>query len=797
MANGGSLGDLYSKCVQMVNENKVTTKNAWDLNLIEHMDDIVDSFMGGTKQATREAEKLGVAAKPARKLSKDEKEDAEVEHRFHEASATIEASARIYACRVDCVHTDTYRILGGLTSADMDEDAEGKEGEGAAKKKRRICGVNTLERNEANITQQNVEADDQSDPMFRRMAADFDAGGAKGLLLSKLPTAEDLSLVFNGDVPIARATTTAEIIFSQTRKLQATQLFGDPAAFCSKISGTRLCPEVDGFRRQLWGDVAKGFSLPDSLEQLLGPAAAGRPLNISHAHATAPAPLMDQNDVPDVPEPADPFMDGGDCMPMDDSMPSMGGGMGGGMASAGPPVSYDPSASMLPLADADAPLAQGSAGSSEDAIAFDELFKKFCGKGEHQFKYFDEAWAPRAREKDGTCAIDDGLVDDIGGGQLVPADAPEPREKAPKRPLFDLSSLDKPVKPIETEPSHKHQLSEKAAQWQLHKDVPPYMIDRITMPSWPTWSKCDFACLGLRPHLMLKLVRKQPPGDGPHTFAELFSTVVVENPDAYPWLNAGSQKRAAERAREEHDEQDGRADRDIDQGADVGDYNFDASGLPPHLDVNEQDLFLNPDDKVVMGGDDDGEDAYAGVDGGCAFEDNDDDFGRALNLDIDLADRPQVCGSTDIGYSRNSKFVDVKLVKKHLWDMISEDISAAKAADQSLCSSFKDLSFRVADRMSKGETENLSVAVSFICALHLCNEKNIEMDAEGCNLGDFKVTDVPKVEWEPPPVDDDAEGVGAKKGRKRKVDAVEDDAEKETATKKGSGKGRKKKTAAP
>ena len=38
--------------------------------------------------------------------------------------------------------------------------------------------------------QQNIEADEQSDPMFRRMAAAFDAGGAKGLLLSHLPLAE-------------------------------------------------------------------------------------------------------------------------------------------------------------------------------------------------------------------------------------------------------------------------------------------------------------------------------------------------------------------------------------------------------------------------------------------------------------------------------------------------------------------------------------------------------------------------------------------------------------------------------
>lgn len=46
------------------------------------------------------------------------------------------------------------------------------------------------EKNEANLVQQNIEADEQSDPMFRRMAAAFDAGGAKGLLLSHLPLAE-------------------------------------------------------------------------------------------------------------------------------------------------------------------------------------------------------------------------------------------------------------------------------------------------------------------------------------------------------------------------------------------------------------------------------------------------------------------------------------------------------------------------------------------------------------------------------------------------------------------------------
>ena len=36
-----------------MNENKISTKNAFELPLIEHMDDIVDSFMGGRKTKTK------------------------------------------------------------------------------------------------------------------------------------------------------------------------------------------------------------------------------------------------------------------------------------------------------------------------------------------------------------------------------------------------------------------------------------------------------------------------------------------------------------------------------------------------------------------------------------------------------------------------------------------------------------------------------------------------------------------------------------------------------------------------
>merc|ERR1712072_1298736 len=136
------------------------------------------------------------------------------EHRFHEASC-IEASAKIYACRVDVVHNNTYKVLGGLSMQEFEEEAAVGEDGKPTTKRRRIVGVNTLERNEANITQTHIDADEQNDPMFRRMAQAFDAGGAKGLLLSHLPTAEDLSITFNQDVPMTKASEIATDIFKE------------------------------------------------------------------------------------------------------------------------------------------------------------------------------------------------------------------------------------------------------------------------------------------------------------------------------------------------------------------------------------------------------------------------------------------------------------------------------------------------------------------------------------------------------------------------------------------------------
>merc|ERR1719409_1189260 len=231
--------------------------------------------------------------------------------------------------------------------------------------------------------------------------------------------------------------------------------------------------------------------------------------------------------------------------------------------------------------------------------AFDELFSKFCSAGLNQFAYFDQCWAPLPREKDGKGVLTDGRESAADGQLVQPLPGGRERgEKASKKPLFDLEGLDQAAKRIETEPSCRHQLNEKAAQWQLYKDVPPYMIDRITMPSWPTATKNNFTCLGLRHNLLLRLQKRPPPPtEGPHSFDELYSTVIIQNHEEYPWLAAASRRANTHRSDDNDDIVCG--ENEMYLGEEGGADDFDAHGLPAHLDVDPQDLFLHPDDTVI------------------------------------------------------------------------------------------------------------------------------------------------------------------------------------------------------
>jgi len=70
----------------ILSRQKINRENSWKLNLIDYMDDVLHSHH----------------------------QEGDLTN-FQAASCTLEASTKIYSCRVDSVHEDTFKILGGLT----------------------------------------------------------------------------------------------------------------------------------------------------------------------------------------------------------------------------------------------------------------------------------------------------------------------------------------------------------------------------------------------------------------------------------------------------------------------------------------------------------------------------------------------------------------------------------------------------------------------------------------------------------------------------------------------------------
>eukprot|EP01133_Synstelium_polycarpum_P019976 gene19976-23938_t len=133
---------------------------------------------------------------------------------FQAASCTLDASVKIYSCRVDSVHSETFKVLGGLSRAERDDveedqvDSDGNETSGEQdkdgvakkeKKKKKNTGQSTLESNIENLNCKVVDQQIFADPLFGKTSASFDEGGARGLLLNKLSVDGSCKLIFDSN----------------------------------------------------------------------------------------------------------------------------------------------------------------------------------------------------------------------------------------------------------------------------------------------------------------------------------------------------------------------------------------------------------------------------------------------------------------------------------------------------------------------------------------------------------------------------------------------------------------------
>lgn len=168
--SASQLAELYSTCMKLSAENKINAKNAFHLQLIDYMAEMMKT-----------------------------KKSSDMDN-FQAASCALDASAKIYAYRVDSVHSDTLKLAGGVGKSVEEQEKENRGGndmeddnvngddfdETKKKEKKKKKRAATIEKNLNNIDINKFDLEFDVDPLFKKTSTQFDSGGGGGQFLCSL-----------------------------------------------------------------------------------------------------------------------------------------------------------------------------------------------------------------------------------------------------------------------------------------------------------------------------------------------------------------------------------------------------------------------------------------------------------------------------------------------------------------------------------------------------------------------------------------------------------------------------------
>ncbi|KAM6432455.1 condensin complex subunit 2 [Liasis olivaceus] len=239
--SNAQIADHYSTCIKLSTENKITTKNAFGLHLIDYMTEIL------------------------------KQKDSELTN-FKVAAGTLDASVKIYAVRVDAVHADVYRVLGGLgrdsaiAEPEKNQDAgEGREDLEHSKKlpSKRKHLYKTIEQNLNNINVSETDRKYEIDPMFQRTASSFDECSTAGVFLTTLHTHSYLSeVLFDSMVVPLPSSVTSEIPGSSHVKVADLK-----SILLQCVEKSAICPSLTGFLFTQWNSETHNESVSALLDK--------------------------------------------------------------------------------------------------------------------------------------------------------------------------------------------------------------------------------------------------------------------------------------------------------------------------------------------------------------------------------------------------------------------------------------------------------------------------------------------------------------------------------------------------
>ncbi|KAG0709201.1 condensin complex subunit 2/barren [Suillus ampliporus] len=156
----------FEEWMKMATDNKINAANSWNFALIDYFHDM--SLL---------------------------RNNIDNSINFQRASCTLDGCVKIWTSRVDSVGTETGKLLSnlaneGIIGAEDDEalsdNPDSQDPTQAKKKKKAHRPDSTLAKDASQLRSKKLDLEFRVDPLFRKTCADFDEGGAQGLLMNHL-----------------------------------------------------------------------------------------------------------------------------------------------------------------------------------------------------------------------------------------------------------------------------------------------------------------------------------------------------------------------------------------------------------------------------------------------------------------------------------------------------------------------------------------------------------------------------------------------------------------------------------
>ncbi|KAG7093760.1 hypothetical protein E1B28_007409 [Marasmius oreades] len=228
--NKEDMAVTYERWMKIATDNKISAQNTWELMLIDYFHDM--------------------------SLLRNEDDNS---INFQRASCTLDGCIKIWTSRVDSVGTETAKLASNLASGGMGDD-DGADDDGSddpdgdrveRKKKKAHRAAATLVRDPAQLKAKKLDLEFSVDPLFRKTCADFDEGGAQGLLMNHLSLGVgqdgNLRVVFDASDSMSKPEEEEEEEEEKEDLIELTYLRNEFMHNLSDLESRAICYSLDDF----------------------------------------------------------------------------------------------------------------------------------------------------------------------------------------------------------------------------------------------------------------------------------------------------------------------------------------------------------------------------------------------------------------------------------------------------------------------------------------------------------------------------------------------------------------------